>query len=201
MQPTKLLNDDPEVLTNYMRCVYLGDVSPLLKGQNWGEKGSQVHFQALIMIFVLADRLCDLLTANIVTAEIIDFSGRMGMLPDSTATNLVYASTASTNPLRALMRDYCVYEAGNVQFAGEMSSKYHTEFFPDVVVEHVKINDDRFAARAFGIAQNTGSTLGIAPFGITDAGVDGVTEAEHSLHRQQAEAGTGTRDEDIVSHE
>lgn len=139
MQPTKLLNDDPEVFTNYMRCVYLGDVSPLLKGQNWGEKGSQVHFQALIMIFVLADRLCDLLTANIVTAEIIDFSGRMGMLPDSTATNLVYASTASTNPLRALMRDYCVYEAGIVQFAGEMSSKSHTELFPDVVVEHVKI--------------------------------------------------------------
>lgn len=138
MQPTILLNDDPEVFTNYMRCVYLGDVEPLLKGQNWSEKGSQVHFQALIMIFVLADRLYDLLTASIVTDEIIDYPDRMSMLPDSTATNLEYASTATTNPLRALMRDYCVYKAGNVQFVHDMSSKYHTEFFRDVVVEYVK---------------------------------------------------------------
>ena len=91
------------------------------------------------MIFVLADPLCDLSTTNIVTDENIDYSDRMGMLPDSTATNLECASTESTNPLRALIRDYCVYEAGNVQLADEMSSKYHTKFFPDVVVEHVKI--------------------------------------------------------------
>jgi hypothetical protein len=133
------VDDDPEIFANYMRCVYLGDFEPLLKGKNWSEEESQDHFHALTKLFVLADKVGDLLTANLITDEIVAYSDQASLIPDGVVIDLAYSSTVSTSPLRALMRDYFVFEADEIHVDEDIQSKHHTEFFRDIITEYMKV--------------------------------------------------------------
>ena len=58
---------------------------------------------------MLADKLQDLLTANMIMDELICFSSKTNEVPKHGSISLAYSSTASSSPLRTLLRDYWVY--------------------------------------------------------------------------------------------
>jgi hypothetical protein len=117
----------------------LSDVEPLSGGQNWTEKRPERHFRALIMLHVLADKLGDLLTANLIMAQIISFSDGSRSLPSIASINLAYASTVEASPLRLFPLDQFIYEAETNYFDGEKLSQYPAEFFRDIAVEYVAV--------------------------------------------------------------
>jgi len=65
--------------------------------------------EALINLYLLADKLQDLTTANMVIDELMRFVSITGRIPTHAATRFTYNSTASSNLLRMLLRDYWIY--------------------------------------------------------------------------------------------
>jgi hypothetical protein len=64
---------------------------------------ADVLFDKLIRLYLLARRLGDFKTANLVTSEIIRFSYAIETVPTEIPTSLAYAATAAGNPLRKLL--------------------------------------------------------------------------------------------------
>ena len=70
-----------------------------------GNRLSNAAFEALIRLYMLADKLQDLLTANMIMDELICFSSKTNEVPKHGSISLAYSSTASSSPLRTLLRD------------------------------------------------------------------------------------------------
>jgi hypothetical protein len=116
-KPVDLKDEDAEVFNEYMNCVYFGrdalkhyvdDVksSPdIVQGTS-----ADAGFKALIDVYLLADKLQDLGTANLVIDGIIQFSDDVGHTPDGSVLHYAYDHTPDQSPLRVLMRDYWMYE-------------------------------------------------------------------------------------------
>jgi hypothetical protein len=153
-EPTTLNNDDdtPEVFASYMRCVYLGLVTPI------SDDGDLTHDwdTSLVGLYVLADKLDDLTTANLVIDRLVSLSDETDLLLSSPAVNLVYSSTTSGSPLRALIRDQFVYEAGIDYFDTEPNMKriFHCDFFRDIAAEYLRIKNTAMEQRPADTIKN-----------------------------------------------
>jgi hypothetical protein len=66
----------------------------------------------LIKLYVLADKLIDLDTANLVMDELIAHVDACKIPPDIDYINIVYQCTPTGSPLRALFCDLYIHEAG-----------------------------------------------------------------------------------------
>lgn len=100
-----------------MNCVYFGqeglkhyaDDIKLIAEPDRVDKAN-AGFQQLIRVYLLADKLQDLVTTNVAIDEIMRFSDISGRVPCSDNYHHVYDNTMPRSPLRALMRDFWVYE-------------------------------------------------------------------------------------------
>lgn len=103
------------------------------------------HFNRYSLIladlYLLADRLQDLETANLVMDEFIGFSDEGGTIQSGEVIRRVYESTAHGNPLRKLMRDTCVYDSTSSTYMEYHLGYGHPEFARDVMVELLKLRD------------------------------------------------------------
>jgi hypothetical protein len=138
LRPTTLddADDDPEVFANYMRSVYLGNANFLPDSEKAG-------FQPLIKAYVLADKLGDLMTANMVIDRIISYSDEVFRLPSIDEVQLAYSSTASGSPLRALLCDHFIHEAGAKCLDDKKLSEIDRDFFQDIAVRYLSIKRTR----------------------------------------------------------
>lgn len=144
-KPVDLTEHEPEVFAGYMQCVYNGTVTlpelPDYMGDN--------SFKGLIMLYLLANKLNDLTTTNLVMDEIIVLSEKVREIPSSYSITLVYKSTAAGSPLRKLCRDYYVHEAMDWMLEDSDEGEFHFEFLKDVLLEfrrmssHDTYNDER----------------------------------------------------------
>lgn len=99
---------------------------------------SDTGCEALIRLYLLADKLQDLITANAIVDELISLVAKTNEIPKQAPTSLAYDSTASSSPLRKLLRDYWVYQSpkpGSVALEYLKGDGFPKEFLQDVVVE------------------------------------------------------------------
>jgi hypothetical protein len=153
LKPAILDDDDPEVFENYMRCVYSGDLDPHPYDSSDGSNSiDDGHLDALSKIWVLADKLIDLQTANMNMDEIYNYCNKMEDFARNSSFNLVYDSTVSDSPLRMFMRDTVIYNHHGIVgfFEHEDPSDYHVEFYRDIAVRLMCItNENRKSSRTF----------------------------------------------------
>lgn len=175
-KPTDLQDEEPEVFSRYMNCVYFGikafQLSENIPKDDRDDKerddklGSDAFlcseaehaavykeepgsnycdylrqcFRILIDLYLLADRLRDLKTANLVMDELVRF-GNEGESYSDEIIRRVYGSTVHGNPLRKLMRDDCVYETDSVNYMRLHVEGGHPDFARDVMVEFLRLRD------------------------------------------------------------
>lgn len=107
-EPVELLEDAPDTFNAYLSCLYMGKLPP--------SAGQTPHFAPMLAIYVLADRICDLQTANFVIDGIIAHSNAWGQLPSFDVVDIFWSQTAPDSPLRRLLVDFIVYEADEEEF-------------------------------------------------------------------------------------
>jgi hypothetical protein len=97
-------------------------------------------YEAMIRLYLLADKLQDLVTANMIMDELILFSSGAGGNPKHLAVSLAYSSTTNTSPLRKLLRDYWVHNVPNDGPELITDNDYPKEFLRDVAAETMRVN-------------------------------------------------------------
>jgi hypothetical protein len=89
-------------------------------------------------LYILADKLLDLITANFVMDELVGFSGGTGWTTNETTVAHVYASTTDGNLLSKLMRDWYMHD-NDPSWSQNMSQEQWEvlpfDFLRDIVVE------------------------------------------------------------------
>ncbi|GAB7330531.1 hypothetical protein MBLNU13_g02125t1 [Cladosporium sp. NU13] len=184
-KPVDLQNEDPEVFSRYLNCVYFGTNALQLDADapeddrsdsgddNEDEEEEELGLDAFLCseaesvriyeegissrgkylqyiyqclhiftdLYLLADRLRDVETANHVMDALIRFSDKVKTLFDAGAVCRVYDSTAHANPLRKFMRDECVYDTESYIYTDLHVAGHHPEFARDVMVEFLRVKD------------------------------------------------------------
>lgn len=99
-------------------------------------------FKDLIATYVLADKLMDPTTANMVIDDIIWFGEETLTVPTVEPINLAYDSTLPGSPLRKLIRDLYIHEALHNSVETTMQSDPHPDFLVDFAIESNKLKWD-----------------------------------------------------------
>jgi hypothetical protein len=139
LKPSTLDNkdDDPAGFSHYARCVYLNNVDFLPHA----EESTKPHFTSLLRLYILADRLGDLKTANMVIDRLVSYSDEVKRIPGSDDIRLSYNFTASGSPLRAVLRDQFIHEVSANYFQEHKAANSHREFLQDIVVGYLDIKE------------------------------------------------------------
>lgn len=136
-KPVSLEDDDPEVFSTYLHCVYFNEVVlPKASDLHPFEICEQeVHqdFEALVSTYVLADKLRDPITANIVTDEILRVCHETHRIPSAKAVTIAYESTTKEDVLRLLLRD--IFTQHSNSLPPDSDTPWHTEFLQEMVNE------------------------------------------------------------------
>lgn len=137
-KPVDLTEHEPEVFTSYMQCVYHGSVTvPEL--HRYAGLGC---LEDLITLYLLADKLNDFITTNLVADEIIRMSEEVQRVPNSTCVTLAFESTVVASPLRRLCRDYYAHEA-----TVGVLERMKEGVYPFHFVKHVLLEVDRLVRK------------------------------------------------------
>lgn len=174
--------EDPDVFSLYPNCVHSGiealavggellsKVAPTtsqagstIKTERIDQRGEEEtdddtdgrRFEALIRLFLLADKLKDPQMKNLAVDEIVRMVDKDGLIPAH--VNLVYKSTARDSVLRELFRDVYLYEAESSECHEFLKTQdLHADFWRDVSLEYfrLKIENDsgRPVKEVFGLS-------------------------------------------------
>jgi hypothetical protein len=133
-----LPNDSPATFCDYARFVYFAQIpdapSPLEFDYN-----PQRHFGRQVGLYVLAERLGDLKTANLISEEIYKYSRDLYDLPGKDVINQAYRSTKPGSFLRALMCDMMIYHGDITRLHNEHPKGYRHEFCEDLLIKLMKV--------------------------------------------------------------
>jgi hypothetical protein len=101
-------------------------------------------YTELIKLYLLADRLRDLETVNMIVDEIVDYRDVVTKLtygsitrvnPGGGPTTIAYASTKKGNLLRELLRDFAVTTYMSRELERLRETEYPVEFFQEITLE------------------------------------------------------------------
>ena len=107
---------------------------------NYGKYLAQ-HFQVQVEVYLLADRLQDIETANIVIDEIVRFADSESENPEPAIISSIYEATVHGNPLRKWARDTQAYDTSSHRHMLLHVGDYPADFKRDVAVELMRIRD------------------------------------------------------------
>lgn len=145
LKPTILDDDDdPEVFENYMRCVYSGDLDPFPYERHGFE---DAHAKALIKVWVLADKLVDSETTNLVMDKLVEFCTGMYEFPDVSCFNLAYGFTARGSPLRSFLCVLVLCQDQNGHFHNP--DHLPADFFHDLGIELARMKREAYDKMVF----------------------------------------------------
>lgn len=99
-------------------------------------------FERLIRLYLLAERMADLKTANIAIGEIICASDHLGYITMQGPISLAYASTAKDHPLCTLLRDYWIYESNANDAECLRAAGFPSECVLDIAIELLTITSN-----------------------------------------------------------
>jgi hypothetical protein len=164
---TKLVDEDPDTFAAYLDRLYFGtgsvikssDADATRDSSSAAEKDEQkktdeqekkdkqekkdiVTVNLLLDVYLLADRLLDPTTANVVIDEIIAFVDTLSWAPGQHFIARVYDSTLEGSPLRRLCRDWRVHEIPGwaSRFPKAEWSLPH-EYLQDLLIEIDRLQD------------------------------------------------------------
>lgn len=112
---------------------------------NYNEEADDVddaRIRTLIKLYVLADNLIDLHTANLVTDKFVQLVDTLEKLPGPSFTHIVYECTPAGSPLRALFRDFYMHE-GSYIWDKQNDFCLPVEFLQDFIIETSRIQRER----------------------------------------------------------
>lgn len=120
--------------------------------------------RVLIKLYVLADKLIDPCTANLVIDTLISHFDALSHLPEDVFINIVYKYTPTGSPLHTLFRDWYIHELNHFAYQIDFDAKIDlpVEFLKDVLAETGRIcsgNENRKIAhvlRSKAIGRPTG---------------------------------------------
>ena len=92
-------------------------------------------FKGLIALYLLADKLNEIITTNLVADEIIRTSEALHMIPSTSCVTLAFNSTIEGNPLRRLCKDYYVHEAAVGVLENLKEGQLPFQFIKEVLLE------------------------------------------------------------------
>ena len=118
-KPIELPEDDPDTFDIYLYCVYkdtvdVGDLLTARPGEGEYDPGVRMLSRfgcRLVATYLLADKLGDVVTANLVVDRIIRLRIEENMLPGIQAALIVAQATHTASPLRRLLIDFYVHVA------------------------------------------------------------------------------------------
>lgn len=145
--PTKLTDHNPETFTNYLQLIYGGGcIQPDEELTQYAKTRERIfdtarllftHYKALSKLYVLADKLEDLESANVIMDAILLFGDEYARLLHPALTKFVHDSTPPDSPLRNIVRDTIVHENAGKYFLGvKFPAELPHELLLDVAKEH-----------------------------------------------------------------
>ena len=154
---TKLVDAHPYIFSAYLNCLYLGAefmtkhretmrTEGYMRAEDnkankitGGEDNVTVAF--FIDLHILADKLLDPITANLVVDELIAFVGTMPSVPGADTVNSVYSRTADGSPVRCLCRDWQLHERARDWALKNPKADWNLplEFLHDLLIESARL--------------------------------------------------------------
>lgn len=139
----------------YVQCLYQDKVvieCPLV--DQWSKDGrpspktdefrNELHscFSNFIMLYSCADKLRDVVSANLVIDELIRFSDKANKIPRGEGLlHLAYGCAPENSHLHALVRDLIMYESLDTFFDGSID-RFPKELLQDLAKLYSKIKKD-----------------------------------------------------------
>ena len=111
----ELLDHDPEIFDTYLLCVYKDKINT--GGSEENKCDADItdfdgNYDRLLRTYILADKLGDVVTTNMVIEEMIEYSAKAKLFPAAFDLQLGFAETCETSPVQLLFVDHFVHEAG-----------------------------------------------------------------------------------------
>ena len=135
-KPIQLADEDPQTFGHYLKCVYENEV-----------KVEDNKYIPLVSLYVLADKLGDFRSANIVIDHIMRRSDETNSVPSKSTITAVMERTVEKSPLRRLMIDFYVHEAAETFFQDgeeeDENDKFPNDFLLAVVRELAQLKNKK----------------------------------------------------------
>lgn len=156
-KPTDLTDLDPEVFSHYLQLVYASKFvqpdaavpKPSESGYQTAEEkaasaveASHSRLKALVKLYVLADKLEDLTSANLIMDEFLAVHKKATKIVLSSLILRVYKHTPPSSPLRTVVRDIILFETGDDYYEGDGSKALPKELLFDVLREDSRIKHE-----------------------------------------------------------
>lgn len=142
-EPIRLVNDSPKGFADYARFVYFGDI-PEAPSYSEFNYMPQAHFSRQIQLYVLAERLRNLRTANLISDEIYTYSRDLCDMPGRDVINEAYGSTQPGSLLRALLRDMMIYDGDITHLHNEHPRGYDKAFSAGLLIGLMTLKGRKF---------------------------------------------------------
>jgi len=120
-----------------MQCVYHGSVT--VPGLPRSSRESSTSLKDLFTLYLLADKLNNIITTNLIMDKIIGFSGEILKVPCEECVKLAYTSKVVGSPLRRICRDCYVHEASDWALEDADEDEFHFQFLIDVLMEFKRL--------------------------------------------------------------
>jgi hypothetical protein len=118
----------------------------LKRAEEWKERRHEIAdqtYNALIKLYLLADKLQDTTTANMVMDKIEQFYKYEFVHPGNLPVSTAYQSTVEGSPLRKLLRNMWLYDTDSISEKRFGESKFPSEFLHDVLKLYMSIKNLR----------------------------------------------------------
>ena len=150
--PIKLPEDDPDLFDFYLHCVYTKSTGTenVAEALDTTERRAQrqQRQKLLIKTHILADKLGDFITANLLLDALVDDYYKYRYVPGGHTIEFVFSNTPADSPLQRLLLDIYVYYAGSTAAGAALrSDEIPKSFVCAVLMEKIKLESDKWTSR------------------------------------------------------
>ncbi|KAK4549438.1 hypothetical protein LTR36_006435 [Oleoguttula mirabilis] len=162
----ELPDDKSQVFARYLQCLYnnktwFDDLSQPrgMTGEGDFDLRANRTILRLVHAYILADKLQDLKSCNLIIDRLIHDSDELQRIPNNYALNLIYNQTPKASPLRKLVVDFLVYEANAENDSYNMEDA-PIEFLQEVIREDARLKNENARERVEDVFAQKVSELG-----------------------------------------
>ena len=143
----ELPDDIPEIFNAYLHCVYkdkvdIGDLSIAIHPEDESRSEATKINCRLVLTYVLADKLADVIASNMIIDEIARYSDRVGKVPSSDALKATLSNTLEGSAIQRLLLDYYVHEANALSMETICTKEFVPgEFLHRILKEKARLED------------------------------------------------------------
>jgi hypothetical protein len=114
---------------------------------------ADIRYNTLIKLYLLADKLQDMATANMVMDKIEQFYKIAGVHPDKVPISTAYQSTVEGCPLRKWLHNIWFYDTNERSEKRFQENGFNNEFLHDVLKQYMRVKVTRPSKDSFSIIE------------------------------------------------